>query len=190
MSELPTSGFVGAATSRELLAEVAALQHVARRPAGLWPPLVTFGAAAAIGAPLGLLGDTAVNLWWLAVGGPGLVLVARRARRHAHARGIDGRSLRLWILGVASFAAAWLGVWLAVASNLPASLGWVLAVALCYLAWSRLARSIPAAAIAVMILVVGLVLTWSPVPAWTVQLGVGLVMLTGGAMLRLVWEAV
>lgn len=89
MSELPSSGLVGAETGRELLCEVATLQRLARRPTGLWPPLVVFGAL-----------------------------------------------------------------------------------------------------IAAMIFAVGMALAWSPAPTWTVQLGVGLVMLAGGAALRFRWEAV
>jgi hypothetical protein len=166
------------------------LQRLARRPAGLWPPLAVFGAAAVLGAPLGLLSDTTTNLWWAAVSAPGFLLVARLYRRDGHQRGIERASPRLFILGVASFAAGGLCCFgLAQAINLPDGAGWALTVAGGYLAWSRLARSVPASIVAATILAVGMALAWSSAPTWTVQPGVGLVMLAGAAVLRFGSEA-
>jgi hypothetical protein len=190
MSELPSQSFIGARRSRELLREVAMLQRMAGRPAGLWPPLVVFGAAAILGAPLRLISDTATNLWWAAVSAPGLLLVARLYRRDGHQRGIERASPRLLVLGVASCAAGWVCCFaLAQTTNLPDGADWALTVGLGYLAWSRLARSIPASVVAGTILAVGMALAWSSAPTWTVQLGVGFVMLAGSAALRFGSEA-
>jgi hypothetical protein len=176
MSELPSQSFIGARRSRELLREVAMLQRMAGRPAGLWPPLVVFGAAAILGAPLRLISDTATNLWWAAVSAPGLLLVARLYRRDGHQRGIERASPRLLVLGVASCAAGWVCCFaLAQTTNLPDGADWALTVGLGYLAWSLLA--------------VGMALAWSSAPTWTVQLGVGFVMLAGSAALRFGSEA-
>jgi hypothetical protein len=46
------------------------------------------------------------------------------------------------------------------------------------------ARSGPAAVVAVAVAAAGTALALSPAPAWTVQLGVGAVMITGGLLLR------
>jgi hypothetical protein len=60
----------------------------------------------------------------------------------------------------------------------------VLLVSVGYLAWSRFARSVPVAAVAVSLAAVGIALTESPAPGWTVELGVGVTMIIGGLMLR------
>jgi hypothetical protein len=185
MEELPSSGAVGAIRAQELLGEVATLRRRVRRPAGLWPPLVVFGAAAVIGAPLGLLGGLATSLWWLAIAPPGFALVSRYAARQTRQQGIEGPSRLLRTLGIVSFAAVWLAcLVLSAAAHLPVRLGWTLAVAIGYLGWSRFARNGPAAVVAVSLAIVGVALALSPAPAWTVQLGVGLTMVTGGLLLR------
>jgi hypothetical protein len=185
MGELPSSGAVGAIRAQELLGEVATLRRRVRRPVGLWPPLVVFGTAAVIGAPLGILGGLGTSLWWLVIAPPGFVLVSRYAARQARRQGIEGPSRLLLALGIGSFAAAWLAcLALSAAAHLPAGLGWTLAVALGYLGWSSFARSGPAALVAVSLAVVGAALALSPAPVWTVQLGVGLTMVTGGLLLR------
>lgn len=190
MADLPSSGFLGALRSQQLLEEIAALRRRARRPVGLWPPLAVFGTAAVVGAPLGMLGDTALNLWWAVVAVPAFILVAVFSHRHGHRQGVESPSRLLCVLGVGSFAAGLLiCAGIAAATDLPDGAGWVLAVAGGYLAWSGMARSIPVAAVAGAILVVGMALVWSPAPTWTVQLGVGLAMVAGAVALRLRWEA-
>jgi len=86
---------------------------------------------------------------------------------------------------LASFAAAWFGCfWLAGVLHLPGGLSWTLLVAVGYLAWSRFARNLPAAIVAVILAAVGTTLALSPAPGWTVQLGVGAAMVIGGLVLR------
>lgn len=185
MEELPSSGVVGAVRARELLADVAGLRQRARRPAGLWPPLVVFGTVAVAGAPLGALGDLATNVWWLSAAPAAFVVVGRCSSRHARHHGIEGPSRLLWALGTASFAVGWLAcLWISGAAHWPDGLGWTFAVAVGYLGWSRFARSGPAAVVAVAVAAAGTALALSPAPAWTVQLGVGAVMITGGLLLR------
>jgi len=185
MEELPSSGTIGAVRARELLGDVTALRRRARRPVGLWPPLVVFGAVAVVGAPLGALGGLATGLWWLMVAPAAFVLTGRYASRQAHRRGIESPARLLWALGIGSFAAVWLAcLWISGAARLPDGLAWTLAVAVGYLGWSRFARSVPAAVIAVTLGMVGTALALSPAPTWTVQLGVGAVMITGGLLLR------
>ena len=70
------------------------------------------------------------------------------------------------------------------AARLPGGLVWTIAVSIGYLAWSRFARSLPVAVIAVALAAVGAALALSPAPAWSVPLGVGAVMITGGLVLR------
>jgi hypothetical protein len=181
---LPTSGVVGPVRASELLADVAAYRQRARRPAGLWPPLVVFGLVAAVGAPFILLGSLAVNLWWLAAAPVGFAVVGVLVSRQGYRRGIERADWLLPVLGVASFAAAFAGLWLSGALHLPGDLGWVLLVAAGYLGWSRFARSLPGAAVAVSLAAVGTALTLAPVPGWTVQLGVGVTMIIGGLVLR------
>jgi hypothetical protein len=181
---LPTSGVIGSVLARELLTEVAVYQQRARRPAGLWPPLVVFGTVAAAGAPLGLDGSLAVNLWWLATAPIGFAVVGVLMSRQGYRRGIEHANWLLPSLGVAGFAAAFAGLWLSGLLHLPGDLGWVLLVAAGYLGWSRFARSLPVAAVAVSLAAVGTALTLAPVPGWTVQLGVGVTMIIGGLALR------
>jgi hypothetical protein len=185
LRELPSSSAIGAARARELLTEVGDLRQRTRRPTGLWPPLVIFGVVAAAGAPLAILGSVAANLWWLVAAPVAFALIGRLSSRLARQHGIEVRSRRLMILGIASFAAGWLAcLWLAAALRLPAGLGWTVAVAVGYLVWARLARSVPVAVVAVSLAVVGIALVASPVPAWTVQFGVGVTMVIGGLVLR------
>jgi hypothetical protein len=185
MEELPGSGAIGAIRARQLLGDVASLRRRARRPAGLWPPLVVFGAVAVAGAPLGLLGSLAANLWWLTAGPLAFLVVGRYCSWQAQRRGVVGPARLLRTLGIVSFAAGWLACLLiAAAAHLPGGMAWTLAVAVGYLGWSLFARSRPAAAVAVCLAVVGSVLALSPAPSWTVQLGVGTVMIVGGLVLR------
>jgi hypothetical protein len=185
LGELPSSGAIGAVRARELLADVASLRRRGRRPSGLWPPFLVFGVVAVLGAPLGLLGGLATGLWWLCVGSVACWLVARYSSQHALQRGFQGPARLLRMLGIATFAVCWLAcLWLANAAHLPGGLGWALLVGLGYLGWSRFAHSWPAAAVALAMTAVGSAIALSPAPAWTVQLGVGAVMIAGGLMLR------
>lgn len=185
MEELPSSGVVGAVRARELLADVSGIQRRTRRPIGLWPPLVVFGVVAVAGAPLGLAGPLAVNLWWIAAAPAAFSLTGWFFARQARCRGFETRSRRLPALAMVSFGAGWAATfWLSAVVHLRNGLGWALAVAVGYLIWSWLARSIPAALVAVSLAVVGTVLAVSPVPVWTVQLGVGITMIIGGLVLR------
>ena len=63
-------------------------------------------------------------------------------------------------------------------------MGWALLVGLGSLGWSRFAHSWPAAAVSLAMAAVGSAVALSPAPTWTVQLGVGLVMIAGGLLLR------
>ncbi|MEP7022735.1 MAG: hypothetical protein ABJB47_02765 [Actinomycetota bacterium] len=185
MGELPSSGAIGAVRARELLADVTSLRRRGRRPAGLWPPFVVFGVVAVLGAPLGLLGGAATGLWWLCAGPVGFFLVARYSSQQAHQRGIHGPARLLKMLGIATFAASWLAcLWLANAAHLPGGLGWALLIGVSYLAWSGFARSWPAAVVSLCLTAVGCAIALSPAPTWTVQLGVGMVMIVGGLLLR------
>jgi hypothetical protein len=185
LGELPSSGAIGAVRARELLADVAGLRRRGRRPTGLWPPFLVFGVVAALGAPLGLLGGTATGLWWLCAGPAGFWLVARYSSQQARERGIQGHARLLKTLGAVTFVVGWLGcLWLANAAHLPVGLGWALLVSLGYLGWSGFARSWPAAAAALAMAAVGCAVSLSPAPRWTVQLGVGVVMIAAGLLLR------
>jgi hypothetical protein len=181
---LPSAGLLGPATAKGLLADVAGYRQRARRPPVLWPPLVVFGVIAAVDAPISMRGPLAANAWWLVAGPVGFVIVGLLMSRQAYHRGIENRSWRLPALGVASFVVAFAGLWLSGVLHLPGALGWVLLVALSYLAWSRFARSLPVAAVAVSMAAVGIALTVSPAPGWTVELGVGVTMIFGGLVLR------
>lgn len=184
MGELPSTGVLGSVQARELLADVAVYRQRARRPPALWPPLVVFGVIAAIDAPISLHGSLPANLWWIAAGPVGFVIVSSLMARHGYRRGVQSRPWLLSVLGLVSFLLAFAGLWLSGVLHLPGPLGWVLLVAVGYLAWSRFARSLPAAAVAVCLAAVGVALTLCPVPGWTVQLGVGVTMILGGLVLR------
>jgi hypothetical protein len=181
---LPTAGVLGSARAEELLADVALYRQRARRPPGLWPPLVVFGVVAAIDAPISMHGALAANVWWLVAGPVGFAIVSLLMSRQGYRRGIEDRHWRLPALGMASFMLAFAGVWISGVLHVPANLGWVLLVSVGYLAWSRFARSVPVAAVAVSLAAVGIALTKSPAPGWTVELGVGVTMIIGGLMLR------
>lgn len=185
MEELPNLGPIGAIQAKELLSEVAGLRRAARRPIGLWPPLVIFGAVAVAGAPAAALNSLADGLWWLAAAPLAFVGLTVCGTRQARRRGLEGQRKRMLALGIASFAAGWLlclGV--AAALRLPADLGWTIALAVGYLAWSRFARSLPAAVVAVALAIIGTALVLSSAPSWAVQLGVGAGMIIGGLVLR------
>jgi hypothetical protein len=68
------------------------------------------------------------------------------------------------------------------AAHWPAGLGWTVAVAAGYLAWSWFAHSRPTAIVALA--AVGVTLALASAPAWGVQLGVGIAMVVGGLVLR------
>jgi hypothetical protein len=190
MRELPSSGAVGAVQARELLTEAADLRRVARRPAGLWPPLVVFGLVAVVDAPLSALGSLAAGLWWLVAAPAAFAAVARCSAWQGHRRGLEGRVRWLVALSMASFAACWLLCFYIVAvEHLPVGLGWAIIVGAGYLAWSWFSRSLAGAAVAVTLAAVGVALALSPAPGWTVQLGVGTVMIMGGLGLRYEPEA-
>jgi hypothetical protein len=185
LGELPSSGTIGSVRARELLADVASLRRRGRRPAGLWPPLVVYGVIAVLGAPLGIIDDLATNLWWIVAGPLGIFFVGRYSSQHASRRGFQGSGRLLTALGITSFALCWLGcLWLANAADLPDGMGWALLVGVAYLAWSAFARSWPAAVVAVCLAATGAAIALSPAPTWTVQLGVGMVMIAGGLLLR------
>jgi hypothetical protein len=185
LGELPSSGVIGAVRARELLTESAGLRRVGRRPAGLWPPLVVFGLVSVVDAPFRALGPLAAALWWIVAAPAAFLAVGRCSAWQAHRRGLEGRAR--WLLAavsVASFAAFWLLCFYMAAEHLPVGLGWAIALGTAYLAWSWYARSLPGAAVAVAVVAVGVALALSPAPGWTVQLGVGTVMITGGLVLR------
>jgi hypothetical protein len=185
LGELPSSGTIGSVRARELLADVASLRRRGRRPAGLWPPLVVFGVIAVLGAPLGIIGDLANTVWWLCAGPLGFFFVGRYSSQQASRRGFQGPGRLLAMLGIASFAFCFVGcLWLANAADLPDGLGWALLVGLAYLAWSAFARSWQVAVVAVCLAATGAAIALSPAPTWTVQLGVGMVMIAGGLLLR------
>jgi hypothetical protein len=144
-----------------------------------------FGVVAVLGAPLGLVGALALNVWWIAAAPLAFTAVGRYASRHAGHRGIQGHHRLLLAAGIASFAAGWFAcLWLAAVLKLPGELGWALTVGLGYLAWSCFARSLAGSVVAVILAVVGIALALSPAPGWTVQLGVGAAMVISGLVLR------
>jgi len=158
---------------------------VGRRPVGLWPPLVVFGAVAVVAAPVSALGPLAVGVWFAIAAPVAFAAVGQCSARQARRRGVEASGLRLSVLGVASFAVGWLVCLALVAvAHLPVGLAWVIAVAAGYLAWSGFARSVPVALVSVALAAVGVGLSLSPAPGWTVQLGVGTVMILGGLALR------
>ena len=185
MGELPSSGVVGAVQARELLTQAADLRRVTRRPAGLWPPLVIFGAVTAADAPLSALGPLAASLWWFLAAPAAFAAVAKCSSWQARRRGIEAPSRWLLVAGMAGFAACWFACfWIAAVEHLPIGLGWAIIVGASYLAWSWVSRSLPAAIIAGALAAAGAALALSPTPGWTVQLGVGAVMIIGGLVLR------
>jgi hypothetical protein len=185
LGELPSSSAIGAVRARELLTDVTSLRRRGRRPAGLWPPFAVFGVIAVLGAPLGLLGGAATGLWWLCAGPVGFWAVARYSSQLSRDRGIQGHGRLLSTLGIATFVVCWVAcLWLANAAHLPGGMGWALLVGLGYLGWSRFAHSWAAAAISLAMAAVGSTVALSPAPTWTVQLSVGVIMTTGGLLLR------
>lgn len=185
MEELPRPDTLNAVRAQQLLAEFATLRRRGRRPAGLWPPLLFFGIVAVAGAPLIALGEVAVNVWWLIAAPVAFAAVGLASARQAHRRGFEGPGWRLAALGAASFAAGWLAcLVIARAAHWPAGLGWTVAVAAGYLAWSWFARSRPTAIVAVALGAVGVTLALVTAPVWGVQLGVGTTMVVGGLVLR------
>ena len=115
----------------------------------------------------------AAGLWWACAAPAAFAVVGACSSRLARRRGAESRGLRLPALGVASFAAGWLAcAGLAVALRLPGGLTWTIAVAVGYLAWSRFARSLAGATVAVAIGATGTALALSPAPGWTVEFGV------------------
>jgi hypothetical protein len=185
MRELPSSGVVGAAQARELLTEVAGLRRVGRRSACLWPPLVVFGVVVVVDAPLSALGSLAAALWWVVAAPAAFAVVARCSAWQAHRRGLEGRARWLAALSMASFAVTWfLCLYIVAVEHLPFGLGWAVVVGAGYLAWSWYARSLPGAVVAVTLAAVGVTLALLPAPGWTLQLGVGTVMIVGGLALR------
>jgi hypothetical protein len=190
LEELPRTDALNAVRAQQLLAEIATLRQRGRRPAGLWPPLVVFGIVAAAGAPLIAVRAVPVSVWWLIAAPAAFAAVSVVSARQARRRGFQRPGWRLAALGAVSFAAAWLAcLVIARAARWPAGLGWTVAVAAGYLAWSWFARSRPAAIVAVALAAVGVTLALAAAPAWGVQLGVGIAMVTGGLVLRLGPEA-
>jgi hypothetical protein len=185
LEELPRTDALNAVRAQQLLAEIASLRRRGRRPAVLWPPLFFFGIVAVAGAPLIALSELAVNVWWLIAAPAAFAAVGVVSARQARRRGFERPGWRLAALGAASFAAGWLAcLVIARAAHWPAGLGWTVAVAAGYLAWSWFARSRPAAIVAVALAAVGVTLALAAAPAWVVQLGVGIAMVAGGLVLR------
>jgi hypothetical protein len=185
LEELPSPGGIGPVQAADLLAEMATIRRRVRRPLALWPPLVVFGVVAVLGAPLGIIGALAMNVWWFATAPVAFAAVGRYTARHGGRRGIYGHGRLLTGLGLASFAAGWVAcLWLAAVAGLPGELGWALTVAAGYLAWSWFAHSPAGAGVAVILAATGTALALSPAPGWTTQLGVGLAMIISGLLLR------
>jgi hypothetical protein len=186
MEELPSAATMGPVLARELLADVAKLRRQSRRPAGLWPPLVCFGVVVSVAAPL--TGLTAL-LWWVLASPAAFAAVGAGSGWQSRRRGIQQRSRRLPALGVISFVGGTMVCAGLTVLWLPLDLAWTVTLAASYLAWSYLARSVPAALVAVGLAGTGVALTLYSAPWWSVQLGVGLVMIAGGLALRFGPEA-
>jgi hypothetical protein len=185
MGELPSSGVVGAARARELLTEAADLRRVGRRSAWLWPPLVVFGSVAVLDAPLSALSSLAAALWWVVAAPAGFAAVARCSAWQARRRGLEGRARWLAALSMAGFAVGWFGcLYFVAVEHLPFGLGWAVFVGAGYLACSWYSRSLAGAVVAVTLAVVGVTLVLLRAPGWTLQFGVGTVMIVGGLVLR------
>lgn len=135
--------------------------------------------------PLIARGEVAVNVWWLIAAPAAFAAVSLVSAWQARRRGFERPGWRLVALGAASFAAGWLAcLVIARAAHWPAGLGWTVAVAAGYLAWSWFACSRPTAIVAVALAAVGVTLVLASAPSWGVQLGVGIAMVIGGLVLR------
>lgn len=150
-----------------------------------WFPLVLFGSLSMAAAALSLAtGRDSLGLFWLVAGPGGGALTARHYIRRGRQLGV-GRTGWQYVavsalLMLGSFSAGAKG------SGLVQELGPVTSVALCYLAFARIERSVPVACVALAVGGVAAVLALLHPPA-TVELallGTGAVMLASGLAFR------
>jgi hypothetical protein len=112
-----------------------------------WFPLLVFGSLGLASIPLGFVGDGAgTGLFWLVAGPAGGYATSRYYRNRAVSLGAGVRGRAYKVLGFAIFVAAWVS---GVVTGSAA--GPMLAVAVGYLAFARLERSRPVAAVSVVL---------------------------------------
>jgi len=133
-----------AATLRQL-DEVRRRTRVAVHPA--WFPMLLFGALGLASVPFGFIGDGAGSgLFWLVASPAGGYATSRYYRNRASSVGAGVRGRAYTALGITIFVAAW-GSGVVTGS----AAGPMLAVAVGYLAFARLERSWPVAAVSVVL---------------------------------------
>ncbi len=149
---------IGAHEAATILREVHTLQRqtdsVAR---SFWFPLLLFGALCAVAAPLCLLSEVGVGIYWTFAGPGGTLVTARYFRRRESSLGVAVRR-RPYVITACSIllAAAAMGVF---GHGTIQSAGPLLAVAFGYLVFARLDRSFVLAVIGVTLgLAVGAVI--------------------------------
>jgi hypothetical protein len=128
------------------LDEVRQRTRAAVHPA--WFPLLVFGLLGLASVPFGFLGNgLGSGVFWLVAGPAGGFATSRYYRNRAISIGVGMRRRAVYIiLGAAIFACAWIGGLLTESAAAP-----MLAVAIGYLAFARLERSWPVAAVAVVV---------------------------------------
>ena len=124
-----------------------------------WFPMVLFGMFGLASTPFCAIGHgTGQGLFWLVAGPVGGVLTARHYRRRTMETGAGVRGGPYWAVAAGIFV----GAWLAGASGSPRiqTAGPMVAVALGYLVFARLERSVPiavcSAALAAVAVAVGI----------------------------------
>ena len=138
----------GSSTPGEVAATLKQVDEVRRRTRAAvhpaWFPMLLFGVFGLASAPFCAIGHgTGQGLFWVIAGPVGGILTARHYHRRALATGAGVRGGPYWAVAAGIFA----GAWLAGASDSPGveTAGPMVAVALGYLVFARLERSVPVA---------------------------------------------
>ena len=174
------------ATASDVAATLQQVEEVRRRtravvhPASF--PMLLFGAFALAATPFCALGGQ--DVFWALAGPVGGLLTARHYHRTAKATGAGVRGGPYWAVAAAIFA----GAWLAGASGSPrvATAGPMLAVALGYLLFARLERSVPIAVCSAVLAVVAVAVGLAHVGhrCEILSLAFGTVFAAGGLLMR------
>lgn len=127
------------------LDEVRQRTRAAVHPA--WFPMLLFGCLGLAAIPFGFIGDGAgTGLFWLVAGPSGGYATSRYYRNRAVSLGAGVRGRAYTALGVAIFVGAWVSGFVTGSAAGP-----MLAVAIGYLGFARLERSLPVAVVAVIL---------------------------------------
>ncbi len=147
-----------------------------------WFPMLLFGSLGLASIPFGFIGDGAGSgLFWLVAGPVGGYATSRYYRNRAFSLGAGVRGRAYTLLGIAIFVTAWVSGLVTGSAAGP-----MLAVAIGYLAFARLERSRPVAAVAVVLGVASVIVAVTD-PAHgdiVLDLVFGLAFTTTGLLLR------